>query len=105
MPNILIIIFFFLLGAATVLVGLIFLPKLIDKYFKSGKKTYEIVFRVDFYSPGSMFSPSKGQLIKSQPITVMVRAVNEQGALHLLDDIIKEEVKAELVRIKEIKDK
>ncbi len=97
------LIFAFLLGAAVVLIGLIFLPKIVDRYFKSGKKTYEIVFRVDFYSPGSMFSPSKGQLIKSQPITVMVRAVNEQDALHMLDDIIKEEVKAELVRIKEVK--
>lgn len=101
--NLLELVFSFLMGAAFVLAGLLLLPKMIDRYFKNGKKTFEICFRIDYYSPGSLYSPSKGQLIKSQPITVMVRAVNEKDALHLLDDIIKEETKAELVRIKEIK--
>ena len=100
------LIFAFLLGCAVVLVSLLLLPKLIDRYFKSGKKTFEVVFRINYYQQSSLFnSNAKGQLIKSQPITVRIRAVNEENALHLLDDIIKEETNSELVRIKEIKEK
>lgn len=97
------LIFAFLLGAALVLAGLLFIPKLMDRYFRSKKKTYEVMFRIDYYNPGSLFSPSKGTLVKSPPITIMIQATSEQEALHLLDDIIKEETKGELVRIKEVK--
>lgn len=94
--------FAFLLGAALVLSGLLFMPKLIDRYLTRKNKTYEVTFRIDYYNPGSMYSPSKGTLVKSPPITVNIKASGEQDALHLLDDIIKEETKGELVRIKEI---
>jgi len=96
--------FSFILGTVFTLLGLLFLPKVLDKYFSGNKKTFEIVFRLDFVEIPSLYnSNAKGQLIKSAPITVRIRANNEQNALFLLDDIIKEETKGELVRIKEIK--
>lgn len=106
MPPLLYLIFSFLLGAALTLSGLVFLPGLITRLFKSKKKVWEVVFRIDYYQQPSLYnSNAKGQLIKSQPITVRISAGSEQEALHLLDDIIKEETKGELVRIKEVKEK
>lgn len=99
------LIFAFLLGAAIVLSALLFLPKLVDKYLTRKNKTYEITFKIDYYRPGSLYSPSKGTLVKSPPITVNIKASGEHEALALLDDIIKEETKGELVRIREIKEK
>ncbi|MDP2692725.1 MAG: hypothetical protein Q8O88_03755 [bacterium] len=78
---------------------------MLDKYFSGKKKVYEVVFRLDFFELPSLYSNNiKGQLIKSAPITVRIGATSEKEALHLLDDIIKEETKGELVRIKEIKE-
>lgn len=100
------LIFAFLLGAAVVLSGLLLLPKLVDKYLKGKKKTWEVVFRIDYYQQPSLYNKdAKGQLIKSAPITVKIQATTEKDALDLLDDIIKEETKGELVRIREIKEK
>lgn len=99
------LLFAFLLGAAFVLAGLLFLPKLIDRHFKSEKKVYEVVFRTIYYQQPSMFSNiAKGTLIKSPVITVKIKAKNEQNALCMLDDIIKQETKGELVKIKDITD-
>jgi hypothetical protein len=99
------LIFAFLLGAAVILSGLFLLPKMVDRYLTGKKKTFEIVFRIDYYQQPSLYNKdAKGQLIKSAPITVKIRAATEKDALNLLDDIIRDETKGELVRIKEIKD-
>jgi len=100
------LVFAFVLGAGLVLLGLFLIPKLMDKFFNNNKKkTFEIIFRIDYYQQPSLFgSDTKGQLVKSPPITVKIQASNETGALNILDNIIKEETKGELVEIKEIKE-
>lgn len=99
------LVFAFILGAAVMLSGFIFIPRLIDKWFSGGKKkVFKIVFRIDYYQQPSLFSAeTKGSLVKSPPITVRIAANDRDDALHMLDDIIREETKSELVSIKELR--
>ena len=98
------LLFAFLLGAAVCLSSLLLLPRLFDKWFRSGKKkVFKVVFRLDYYQQPSLFtSETKGTLIKSPPIAVKIAAKDRDEALHVLDDLIKEETRAELVSIKEL---
>lgn len=96
----------FITGALVVLSIFYLLPKVIDNFIKRRNRVFEIVFRVDYYQQPSLYNKdAKGRLIKSEPITVRIAALNEKEAIAMLDDIIKEKTKGELVRIREIKEK
>jgi hypothetical protein len=99
------LIFAFILGAAVMLSCFYFLPRLLDRLFNNGKKrVFKIIFRIDYYQQPSLFSAeTRGALIKSPPIAVKIAARDRDDALHMLEDIIKDETKCELVSIKELR--
>lgn len=92
------------------IVGLILRPailKLIKKnfsqFFTSKLKRYEITFRIEYYShPSIHHLGEEGSLVKTEPIKVQVDAESQDEALSSLDEIVKQEIKSELVAIKEI---
>lgn len=92
------------------ILGLILRPRLskyIKKQFSSlfDEKTqyYQIDFKIEFYNQPSLHHKSeKGVLVKSPPIQIQVEAVDEEDALTILETIIRQEVKGELISIKEI---
>jgi uncharacterized protein YfcZ (UPF0381/DUF406 family) len=66
-------------------------------------KRYEVVFKIEFYSQPSLHHlGEEGTLVKSEPVKVQVDAENEDDALNVLDGVIKQEIRAELLSIKEI---
>jgi uncharacterized protein YfcZ (UPF0381/DUF406 family) len=66
-------------------------------------KRFEIIFKIELYTQPSLHHlGEEGSLVKSEPVKVQVDAENEDDALHILDGVIKQEVKAELLSIKEI---
>ncbi len=89
------------------IVGLFLRPvisKWIKKYFLvKNTKRFEVVFRIEFYSQPSIHHVGEeGTLVKSEPIKVQVDALDADEALSILDGVVKQEVKSELVSIKEI---
>lgn len=92
------------------LLGIFFRP-LIIKFFKNKlsflfeeqTKRYEIEFKIEFYSQPSIHHLGEtGILVKTEPIKVQVDADTEDEALSTVDQIVKQEVKSELLSIKEI---
>lgn len=72
-------------------------------WFDSKYKRYEIEFKIEFYSQPSIHHLGEtGMLVKTDPIKVQVDAKEEDEALTLVDLIVKQEVKSELISIKEI---
>lgn len=66
---------------------------------------YEIQFRISWLSQPSLFNEDiNGELIKTKPITVRVEAINEEEALANLHELLLQEVKPDLITIKEIND-
>lgn len=72
-------------------------------WFDSKFKRYEIEFKIEFYSQPSIHHLGEtGVLVKTDPIKVQVDAETEDEALTLVDLIVKQEIKSELLSIKEI---
>jgi hypothetical protein len=87
----------------------IFLRPVIVKYFKkylnfqTNEKRFEIEFKIEFYSQPSIHHVGEqGMLVKTDPIKIQVDAKNADEALDMVDLVVKQEVKSELVSIKEI---
>jgi hypothetical protein len=99
------LLFAFLIGVSATLLALVYVPKVIESLFSRKKnKIFKISFRIDYYQQPSIFNPgTKGVLIKSPPITVKIGAKDKDEALHILSDVVKEETRAELVSIRELK--
>jgi len=100
----------FILCLSCFLIGLTIKPivsKLLKKYlgdfFESKLKRFEIVFKIEFYNQPSLHHlGEEGILVKSEPTKIQIDAPDEEEALNILDGVIKQEVKSELVSIKEI---
>lgn len=100
----------FLFSLLFFITGLILRPvitRLFKKYFYSFfevKSTrYEVLFKIEFYSQPSIHHlGEEGILVKTEPIKVQVDAESPDEALNTLDGIIKQEIRAELIDIKEI---
>ena len=74
----------------------------VNVYFAESKR-YEIIFKVEFYNQPSIHHlGEEGILVKSEPIKIQVDADDEDDALDIVDTLVKQEVKAELMAIKEI---
>jgi hypothetical protein len=72
-------------------------------FFDNKHKNYEVEFRIEFYNQPSLHHKGeKGVLVKSPPIQIYVEAIDEEDALDILESIIRQEVKGELISIKEI---
>ncbi len=68
-------------------------------------KVFEIQFRISWLSQPSFFNVEvNGELIKTKPITVRVEAQDEESALLHLRELIIQEIKPDLITIKEIND-
>jgi len=81
--------------------------KFIKKHFvhwlHSNLKRFEIEFRIEFYSQPSIHHlGEQGILVKTDPIKVQVDAETQDDALTIVDLIVKQEIKSELINIKEI---
>jgi hypothetical protein len=100
----------FIFSVLFFIIGLIlrpFISRLIKSqfgnFFLDKYKRFEIVFKIEFYSKPSIHHlGEEGMLVKSEPVKVQIDAENEDDALEILDGVIKQEIKAELVSIKEI---
>ncbi len=74
-----------------------------NDYFESKYHRFEIEFKIEFYNQPSIHHlGQEGILVKSEPVKVQIDAPDEEEALNLLDGVIKQEVKAELLSIKEV---
>jgi hypothetical protein len=68
-------------------------------------KVYEIQFKISWLSQPSLFTVEvNGELIKTKPITIRVKAQNEESALLQLHELIIQEIKPDLLTIKEVND-
>ena len=66
-------------------------------------KRYEVTFKIEFYSQPSIHHlGEEGVLVKTDSIKLQVDAENQDEALTMLDGIIKQDIRAELLAIKEI---
>lgn len=76
-------------------------PKIIMKFRpKKYLETYDIDFKLAFIVEPSIFSSSKeAKIIKTDKINIKIDAVSRDAALEILDEIIQEETKSELIRI------
>jgi hypothetical protein len=86
-------------------VGLILRPALSRsiKSMTAKIKRYEITFKIEFYSQPSIHHlGEEGVLVKTDSIKLQIDAEGEDEALTMLDGIIKQEIKAELLAMKEI---
>jgi len=88
--------------------GLMLRPK-ISKYIKNNFEiyskinVYDIEFRIEFYNQPSLHHEGEnGVLVKSPPIKIQIRSTDEEEALISLESIIRQEVKGELISIKEV---
>ena len=80
-----------------------FIREYIFDYAASKNKRYEVKFKIEFYSQPSLHHlGEEGVLVKTEPIKAQVDAVDADEALNILDNIIKQEIKAELLELKEI---
>jgi hypothetical protein len=72
-------------------------------FFEVKSTRYEVLFKIEFYSQPSIHHlGEEGILVKTEPIKVQIDAESPDDALDVLDGIIKQEIRAELVEIKEI---
>jgi hypothetical protein len=72
-------------------------------WFDYKTKRYEIEFKIEFYSQPSIHHLGEtGTLVKTDTIKAQIDAETEDEALTLVDLIVKQEVKSELISIKEI---
>lgn len=73
-------------------------------FFEEETKRFEIEFKIEFYSQPSIHHlGEQGILVKTDTIKAQVDATSEDEALTMVDEIVKQEVKSELVSIREIK--
>ena len=80
-----------------------YIRKQFADFFDNKHKNYEVEFRIEFYNQPSLHHiGEKGVLVKSPPIQIYVEAIDEEDALNILESIIRQEVKGELISIKEI---
>ncbi len=97
-----------IIGIAVGILLYIKVPIWIKKWFPKWErelKVYEIQFRISWLSQPSLFNVEvNGELIKTKPITVRIKAINEQSALLHLHELVIQEVKPDLITIKEIND-
>jgi hypothetical protein len=100
----------FIISILFFIVGLVLRPTIVkliknnfSQYFTSKLKRYEIIFKIEYYShPSIHHLGGEGILVKTEPIKVQVDAESEDEALSSLDEIVKQEIKSELIAIKEI---
>ncbi len=80
------------------------LNKILNKYrFFPKNKYFEIQFRLLWLSQPSIFTADvNGDLIKTKPITIRIVAESEHDALIYLNELLLQEVKPDLIAIKEI---
>lgn len=96
-------ILFFIIGLLLRPILTKWLKKYFIELFENEYKRYEVVFKIELYTQPSLHHlGEEGTLVKSDPVRVQVDAEDEEEALILLDTVIKQEVKAELISIKEI---
>lgn len=92
----------------SLIVGALLRPaisKFLKKNFIFGEenKRFEIEFRIEYYSQPSIYHPGEeGILVKTSPIKAQIDAADQEEALDVLSEIIRNEVKSELVYIREI---
>lgn len=80
-----------------------FIKKNFSDWFEFKNNRYEIEFKIEFYSQPSIHHLGEvGTLVKTDPLKIQVDAKTEDEALSLVDLIVKQEVKSELLSIKEI---
>lgn len=103
MITVLLIIIFFVIGLLLRPILSKYIRQQLSDFFERKYKTYEIKFRIEFYNqPSIHHEGEKGSLVKSPPIQIQIKSPNEEEALNILENIIKQEVKGELVSIKEV---
>lgn len=80
-----------------------FFKKHFGDFFEIKLKRFEIVFKIEFYNQPSIHHlGEEGILVKSDPVKIQIDAPDEEEALNILDGVIKQEIKSELLSIKEI---
>jgi|ERR1035437_1042693 hypothetical protein len=103
MITLLLVIVFFTIGLIIRPILSKYIRKQFSDFLERKYKTYEIKFRIEFYNqPSVHHKGEKGSLVKSPPIQIQIKSPNEEEALNILESIIKQEVKGELVSIKEV---
>ena len=92
------------IGITLTIIGYKVLPILIRKFFpKRNLKCFEVTFKIEYYQSPSLFNNDcEGNIIKSPPITIKIRATDSDQALHILEEVVREETKGELISINEI---
>jgi hypothetical protein len=91
-------------------VGIVLRPQImtiINKHlvttFYNDINTYELEFQIQFYNQPSLHQiGANGELIKMEPIKISVNAKSEKEAIELLSDIVRQEMKPDLLSIKQI---
>jgi hypothetical protein len=79
------------------------LKKHFSQYFHKDIKRYEVQFKIEFYNQPSIHHlGEEGKLARSEAIKIQIDAESQDEALSILEGVIKQEVKAELLEIKEI---
>jgi len=92
------------------ILGLILRPKIVSllnkrliNTFKQDLHRFEIEFQIQFYNQPSQHQVGvNGNLTSLQPIKINVDAKNEEEAIDLFAEIIKHELKTDLISIKQV---
>lgn len=90
--------------------GLILRPKIVSlinkrlvNTFKQDLHRFEIEFQIQFYNqPSPPQVGANGNLTVLEPIKINVDAKNEEEAITLFAEIIKHEIKTDLISIKQV---
>jgi hypothetical protein len=92
------------------IIGIIVRPKLLSlinkrivRTFSQDIHRYELEFQIQFYNKPSMHQVGvNGELVKLEPIKLNIDAKSEEEAKSMLAEIVKEEIKADLLTVRKV---
>lgn len=94
----------------SLVIGIIIRPKLatlinskIVRTFSQKIHRFELEFQIQFYNKPTMHQVgTNGELVKLEPIKLNIDAKTEEEAISILAEIVKEEIKADLLSVKKV---
>ena len=91
---------FFIAGCLFILIMNTIIPKILSRFSEVEKK-YEVLINISYFVHPTD-SSKKGEYIRMKPIPIQLTAADEEGAIEFVNQIVKDNIKVEVVSIEEL---
>lgn len=90
----------FIIGSLFGILVYIYVPKLVSRFSKKIGKDYEVTFTI-MYLTHPKETNKKGEYVRMKPISIRVKAVDDEDAVDFANEIVHDNIKVEIDSVEE----